>query len=117
MTKETLAVGKFLQEKIEKVEAQLKQIDSIKSVHCREVLFFGTKDARILLWHSDPISKMAPEGYEELKKDLATATKVYSMLLKEAYENKLRQLQDMLTNLSDSNSGDIAHAFSIDLTR
>ena len=117
MTKETLIVGQFLQLRIERITKELNRIEKMCS-YGKSIKFLGSNEVIEISLHDDEyVHAMCPRGYDQLYGDLKNATKVYYMLLKEAYQGKLEQLQQLLANLSDSNSGDIAKTFSIDLNK
>lgn len=117
MTKETLIVGQFLQQRIEQITKELNRIEKMCS-YGKSIKFLGSNEVTEIRLHDDEwIHSMCPKGYDQLCGDLKNATKVYYMLLKEAYQGKLEQLQQMLATLSDNNSGDIAKTFNIDLNK
>lgn len=117
MTKETLIVGQFLQYQIETLNKELNRIDTILG-YDKTVKFISSNAAiEICLSGNEKIRKMCPKGYGKLADDLKTATNVYYLLLKEAYNEKLSQIQILLESLTDSNSPSIAEAFNIDISK
>ena len=116
MTKETLIVGQFLQQRIEQITKELNRIEKMCS-YGKSIKFLGSNEVTIRLHDDEWIYSMCTEEYDQLRGDLKNATKVYYMLLKEAYQSKLEQLQHMLTILSDNNSDYIAKTFNIDLNK
>lgn len=117
MTKETLIVGQFLQNQIEKLNEELNRIDTILGYDKTVKFKSSTATIEICLSGNEKIRKMCPKGYDKLADDIRTATNVYHFLLKDAYNEKLSQIQILLESLTDSNSPSIAEAFKIEIDK
>ena len=117
MTKETLIVGQFLQYQIETLNKELNRIDTILGYDKTVMFISSNATIEICLSGNEKIRKMCPKGYDKLADDIRTATNAYHFLLKDAYNEKLSQIQILLENLTDSNSSSIAEAFNIDISK
>ena len=117
MTKETLIVGQFLQNQIENLNKELNRIDTILGYDKTVKFISSNATIEICLSGNEKIRKMCPKGYDKLADDIRTATNAYHFLLKDAYNEKLSQIQILLESLTDSNSSSIAEAFNIDISK
>lgn len=105
-----LEVANMLQNLIKMVRDDIKKIDSIDSTQ-KQVSFNRVQTVR--LESNDDYS-----GLRRLKNNLLqevhNATKVYRLLLKDAYENQLKQLEGLYEHLTEENAEEILEQLNSD---
>ena len=112
MTDTMLEAGKMLQNLIQMIRNDIEAIDSIDSTR-KKVSFNNSQIQTVRLESNDNYSGLRRLKNNHLQ-EVHNATKVYRLLLKDAYENQLKQLEGLYEHLSEESAIEILEQLNSD---